>query len=156
MRRASYDGSWLEQCRQPAAEIHRRVHGVHNFCEHAVSPHEQEHRLRGRAELARQQALPVEQRYDVLPDRPGQPIDRLQLELLSTEISFYRDRAGFLTGGGPDQLTVLADRLYDREIPVSSSGVPLDQLFPAAMLAGGYRKKYLRAISRLTALAREP
>jgi predicted ATPase/class 3 adenylate cyclase len=47
-----------------------------------------------------------------LAEEPGDPIDRLQLELLSTEISFYRDRAGFLTGGGPDQLTVLADRLY--------------------------------------------
>jgi hypothetical protein len=30
----------------------------------------------------------------------------------------------------------------------------LDQLFPAELLAG-YRKKYLRAVSRLTALARE-
>jgi cell division protein ZapE len=31
----------------------------------------------------------------------------------------------------------------------------LDRLFPAELLAGGYRKKYLRAISRLTALARQ-
>ena len=36
----------------------------------------------------------------------------LQLELLRTEISFYRDRDEFLTGGGPDQLVALADRLY--------------------------------------------
>jgi cell division protein ZapE len=49
---------------------------------------------------------------------------------------------------------VLADRLYDREIPVRVSGVPLDQLFDAEMLAGGYRKKYRRAISRLVALNR--
>jgi len=53
------------------------------------------------------------------------------------------------------RLVVLADRLYDRDIPVLSSGVPLDRLFPAELLAGGYRKKYLRAVSRLTALARE-
>lgn len=53
------------------------------------------------------------------------------------------------------RLVVLADRLYDRDIPVLTSGVPLDQLFPAELLAGGYRKKYLRAVSRLTALARE-
>ena len=53
------------------------------------------------------------------------------------------------------RLVVLADRLYDRDIPVLTSGVPLDGLFPAELLAGGYRKKYLRAISRLTALARE-
>ncbi len=60
----------------------------------------------------------------------------------------------------PDQATalrlvVLADRLYDREVPVMASGVPFDEVFGADMLAGGYRKKYFRAISRLTALARE-
>lgn len=40
------------------------------------------------------------------------PVGRLQLELLSTEISFYRDGDGFLSGGGTDQLTALAERLY--------------------------------------------
>jgi cell division protein ZapE len=67
-----------------------------------------------------------------------------------------------LTGLGavPDQskalrLVVLADRLYDREIPVLASGVPFDRLFSDEMLNGGYRKKYFRAISRLTALARD-
>ena len=59
----------------------------------------------------------------------------------------------------PDQavalrLVVLADRLYDRQIEVVTSGVPLDHLFADDMLAGGYRKKYRRAISRLVALAR--
>jgi cell division protein ZapE len=53
------------------------------------------------------------------------------------------------------RLVVLADRLYDRDVPVVTSGVPLDRMFPDDMLAGGYRKKYLRAISRLTALARQ-
>lgn len=53
------------------------------------------------------------------------------------------------------RLVVLADRLYDREVPVMASGVPFDQVFGADMLAGGYRKKYFRAVSRLTALARE-
>ena len=52
------------------------------------------------------------------------------------------------------RLVVLVDRLYDRQIPVVASGAPLTQLFPAAMLAGGYRKKYQRALSRLAALAR--
>lgn len=60
----------------------------------------------------------------------------------------------------PDQstalrLVVLADRLYDREVPVLASGVPFDALFSEEMLNGGYRKKYFRAISRLTALARD-
>ncbi|WP_121155881.1 adenylate/guanylate cyclase domain-containing protein [Micromonospora pisi] len=39
-------------------------------------------------------------------------LDRLQLELLSTEISFFRDGRAFLSGGGTEQLTALADRLY--------------------------------------------
>ncbi|WP_432192709.1 cell division protein ZapE [Streptomyces sp. bgisy027] len=53
------------------------------------------------------------------------------------------------------RLVVLADRLYDREVPVLASGLPFDQLFSEEMLKGGYRKKYFRAISRLTALARD-
>ncbi len=52
------------------------------------------------------------------------------------------------------RLVVLVDRLYDRGVPVAASGVPLDQLFSEEMLAGGHRKKYFRAISRLTALSR--
>jgi cell division protein ZapE len=60
----------------------------------------------------------------------------------------------------PDQdvalrLVALADRLYDRAIPVRASGEPLSSLFADDMLQGGYRKKYLRAISRLTALSRD-
>ncbi|MEV6168906.1 cell division protein ZapE [Streptomyces sp. NPDC051954] len=53
------------------------------------------------------------------------------------------------------RLVVLADRLYDREVPVLASGLPFDRLFNEEMLNGGYRKKYFRAISRLTALARD-
>jgi cell division protein ZapE len=52
------------------------------------------------------------------------------------------------------RLVVLADRMYDRNLPLLAGGVPLDQLFSADMLKGGYRKKYLRALSRLIALAR--
>ena len=51
------------------------------------------------------------------------------------------------------RLVVLVDRMYDRDIPVVASGVPLDQVFAADMLRGGYRKKYFRALSRLVALA---
>ena len=56
--------------------------------------------------------------------------------------------------GQTDALRFVAfvDRLYDAQVRVLASGTPLDQVFPADMLAGGYRKKYLRAISRLIAL----
>ena len=52
------------------------------------------------------------------------------------------------------RLVVLADRLYDANIPVTVSGAKLDEIFTEEMLAGGYRKKYLRATSRLLALSR--
>ncbi|WBQ01836.1 cell division protein ZapE [Kribbella sp. CA-293567] len=51
------------------------------------------------------------------------------------------------------RVVVLADRMYDRDIPLIAGGVPLDRMFTAEMLKGGYRKKYLRALSRLIALA---
>lgn len=53
------------------------------------------------------------------------------------------------------RVVVLVDRLYDRDVPVVASGVPLDQVFSPEMLRGGYRKKYFRAVSRLVSLARD-
>jgi cell division protein ZapE len=65
----------------------------------------------------------------------------------------------FITGVHPidDQnvalrLVSLTDRLYDAGIPVVASGSKLDTIFSEEMLAGGFRKKYLRATSRLLAL----
>jgi cell division protein ZapE len=67
--------------------------------------------------------------------------------------------AVFLTGvhGIDDQnvalrLVSLTDRLYDAGVPVVASGDKVDAIFSAEMLTGGYRKKYLRATSRLLAL----
>ena len=50
------------------------------------------------------------------------------------------------------RLVAFVDRLYDAQVPVLASGVPLDQVFAEDMMGGGYRKKYLRAVSRLIAL----
>jgi cell division protein ZapE len=65
----------------------------------------------------------------------------------------------FITGVHPldDQnvalrLVSLTDRLYDAGIPVVASGAKLNTVFSEEMLAGGFRKKYLRATSRLLAL----
>jgi cell division protein ZapE len=102
--------------------------------------------------------------------RPGATLDDWQ-PLVAHLARLHPSRYGALLDGVdavhlldvapvPDQATalrvvVLADRLYDRAIPVLASGTPFDRLFAADMLAGGYRKKYLRAISRLVSLARE-
>ncbi|MFF2633524.1 cell division protein ZapE [Microbacterium sp. NPDC058021] len=50
------------------------------------------------------------------------------------------------------RFVAFVDRAYDAQIPIRATGVALDQVFGDEMLAGGYRKKYLRAISRLVAL----
>ncbi|MFV0435093.1 MAG: cell division protein ZapE [Leucobacter sp.] len=44
------------------------------------------------------------------------------------------------------------DRVYDAQIPIRATGLPLTSIFGGGMLDGGYRKKYLRCMSRLNAL----
>ncbi|MBF4634185.1 cell division protein ZapE [Agreia pratensis] len=55
--------------------------------------------------------------------------------------------------GQTDALRFVAfiDRVYDAQIPIFASGSPLDEVFAGDMMSGGYRKKYLRAVSRLIA-----
>ncbi|MDG2497088.1 MAG: cell division protein ZapE [Aquiluna sp.] len=51
------------------------------------------------------------------------------------------------------RLVALIDRLYEFQVPIRSSGeVPLTSVFSEAMIAGAYRKKYLRTVSRIGAL----
>ncbi len=50
------------------------------------------------------------------------------------------------------RLVAFVDRLYDAQVRIYATGVPLDEVFGDEMLAGGYRKKYLRATSRMIAL----
>ena len=47
----------------------------------------------------------------------------------------------------------LVDRLYENKVALRSMGIPLTACFSEEMLGGAYRKKYLRAISRLGALS---
>lgn len=101
-------------------------------------------------------------------DRPGATCDDFDA-LLAHLRTVHPSRYGALvddvtlaglTGVGPvtDQadalrLVVLVDRLYDRDVPVLLGGSGTRGLFGDAMLRGGYRKKYLRALSRLASLA---
>lgn len=50
------------------------------------------------------------------------------------------------------RFVAFVDRAYDAQIPLRATGTSVDQVFSEEMLAGGYRKKYLRALSRLMAL----
>lgn len=50
------------------------------------------------------------------------------------------------------RLVAFIDRVYDAQVPIVATGVALDSVFGGDMLGGGYRKKYLRAVSRMIAL----
>lgn len=50
------------------------------------------------------------------------------------------------------RLVAFIDRVYDAQIPIRATGIPFTQVFGGGMLDGGYRKKYLRCMSRLNAL----
>lgn len=49
------------------------------------------------------------------------------------------------------RFVAFVDRVYDAQIPISATGAALSDVFSDEMLDGGYRKKYLRAVSRLIA-----
>ena len=99
-----------------------------------------------------------------VPDATLDDFDALCAHLATMHPSRYLTliegvREVFLTGvhALDDQnvalrLVSLTDRLYDAGIPVVASGDKLDTVFSEEMLDGGYRKKYLRATSRLLAL----
>ncbi len=62
-----------------------------------------------------------------------------------------RDVAPFTDQSAALRFVAFIDRVYDAQLPIRATGTSLDLVFPEEMLAGGYRKKYLRAISRLVA-----
>jgi cell division protein ZapE len=52
------------------------------------------------------------------------------------------------------RFVVFVDRLYEQQIPLRTSGdIAITEVFSKEMLNGGFRKKYLRAVSRLGALS---
>ncbi|WP_434062055.1 cell division protein ZapE [Actinotalea lenta] len=81
----------------------------------------------------------------VHPSRYGALLDGVRRVGL-TGVAPLTDQADAL------RLVVLVDRLYDRDVPVLLGGSGTEGLFGPAMLRGGYRKKYYRALSRLSAL----
>ena len=106
----------------------------------------------------------VQRRAAAVPGATLDDFDALCAHLATMHPSRYLTliegvSAVFVTGVHPidDQnvalrLVSLTDRLYDAGIPVVASGAKLDTVFSDEMLAGGFRKKYLRATSRLLAL----
>jgi cell division protein ZapE len=103
-------------------------------------------------------------RADAHGDVTADPFDRILQHLSTVHPSRYVRLVEGLDAIGISDVHVLTDqtnalrfvalvdRLYDEQVTVLATGVPLDRVFGDEMLAGGYRKKYLRAISRLIAL----
>ena len=81
----------------------------------------------------------------VHPSRYIRLIDGLDLIGLR-DVAVLEDQSAAL------RFVAFVDRAYDAQIPLRATGVPLNEVFHPDMLGGGYRKKYLRAISRLVAL----
>ena len=51
------------------------------------------------------------------------------------------------------RFVALVDRAYEAQIKICATGTPITAVFAPEYLSGGYRKKYLRAISRLGAMS---
>jgi len=72
--------------------------------------------------------------------------------LAGVSLAIWRDVVAFTDQNDALRFVALVDRLYDADVPIRATGVAVDEVFPDDMLSGGFRKKYLRAQSRLVAL----
>ena len=88
---------------------------------------------------------------DAFGDLIGHPSRYIRLIEGLTAIGL-RDVATLQDQSAALRFVAFVDRAYDAQLPIRATGTPLDEVFSDDMLAGGYRKKYLRAISRLVAL----
>jgi cell division protein ZapE len=70
-------------------------------------------------------------------------IDRLGL----LDVHILKDQAVAL------RFVSFVDRAYEQQVAIRGSGIDTTKIFTEEHLNGGYRKKYLRAVSRLGALA---
>lgn len=50
------------------------------------------------------------------------------------------------------RFVAFVDRAYESQLKIRATGTPLTRVFSTDYLSGGYRKKYLRAVSRLGAM----
>src|SRR5699024_1362887 len=82
----------------------------------------------------------------VHPSRYGRMVD-------GVDAAVWEDVETIDNEGVALRFVALVDRLYDRNVTIIHSGQALNKVFTDESLAGGYRKKYMRCLSRLTALS---
>lgn len=88
----------------------------------------------------------IEDLSHVHPSRLGAYLEGVRY-LGLTSVRPLRDQTQAL------RVVSLVDRLYDADVSVVASGASLGEIFTPEMLKGGYRKKYFRALSRLSAMS---
>lgn len=152
----------LGQGRFAAAEFAREIQAVANVFD-VVTIDGPDYRHRG--ELAFVESTPDEVR--AVASRDGGVVESWP-SLVGDLIHVHPSRLGPYIEGvtwlGLTDVTALADqsqalrvvslvdRLYDADVRIVASGGSLGEVFPHDMLAGGFRKKYFRALSRLAAM----
>lgn len=79
------------------------------------------------------------------PSKYGRLLDRIEnLALLSCSV--LNNQVDAL------RFVAFVDRAYEGQVHIRATGKPLTEIFAPEYLTGGYRKKYLRAVSRLGAM----
>ncbi|WP_209324778.1 cell division protein ZapE [Brevibacterium renqingii] len=82
----------------------------------------------------------------VHPSRYGRMVDGIDAAVWENVTTIENESVAL-------RFVALVDRLYDRNVHIINSGAALDKIFTEDSLSGGYRKKYMRCLSRLTALS---
>ncbi|MGC4174112.1 cell division protein ZapE [Demequina sp.] len=104
------------------------------------------------AAVANQPAGVVEAWGELIADLAHVHPSRYAAYIDGVETLGLRDVAALGDQNQALRLVMLVDRLYDANVRVVASGAPWSEVFAHDMLEGGYRKKYLRALSRLHAM----
>lgn len=156
----------LGEGRFAAADFQREILGISSQFE-MVRIDGEDHRHRPvTAESIETSAAEYESWLDVAPAATTAVADFA--ELLKHLATIHPSRYGFLLEGleklgitgiwqlddQVDALRLVAfiDRAYEAQVQIRATGHPLTDVFAAKYLSGGYRKKYLRAVSRIGAL----
>ena len=153
----------LGEGRFAAADFLREIHALSDrFVTLRIDGVDYRHRENeGRADVATDVELAALPTTEVVSDDSFQEVVRHLATLhpskyvpllAGVSLTIWRDVVAFADQNDALRFVALVDRLYDADVPIRATGVAVDEVFPDEMLGGGFRKKYLRAQSRLVAL----
>ncbi len=156
----------LGEGRFAASDFTREIHGIADRFEmlridgedHRHRPVGVEAKTFGEAEIedwlsdAEERSVAVDSFADLLqalskihPSRYGRLLRGISKVVL-LDVHQLKDQVDAL------RFVAFVDRAYESQVHMRATGHPLTDVFSAEYLSGGYRKKYLRAVSRLGAL----